>query len=208
MVGGESYMRAALPCEKLAYDITVVNGLDLVSANRTSGRKDIHPPAFQKLAVEIQRSDAEVFDEVRLCVGQSQDGDQSGEILFNDAWTRIGFFVRTLVDDQYIFRGKLIDILAGDKDFERLHVCLGNLQRLAYVKDKVTLAVGKVSFRMNKLDDFDDHHHFLLHGEGLIHLLDDLHDLRPVVNKLLRFHIQAAEVLLAIDVMALNELVE
>ena len=61
---------------------------------------------------------------------------------------------------------------------------------------------------MYQLDDLDHHHHLLLHRKRLVDLLHDLHDLRPIVNELLRFHIECAQVLLSFDFVALNEFIK
>ncbi len=61
---------------------------------------------------------------------------------------------------------------------------------------------------MHQFDDLDDHDHLLLHGQGLIDLFDDLHDLSPIVDKLLCFYVECAQIAGTFDLVAFDKLVK
>ncbi len=75
---------------------------------------------------------------------------------------------------------------------ERVYIALRNFERLADIEYQVLLAVGDRIFGKYQLDDLYDQYEFLLHREGLVYLLHDLHDVRPVVYKLLGISIETA----------------
>src|SRR5688572_6403109 len=70
------------------------------------------------------------------------------------------------------------------------------------------MAIRNFTICKNKLDDLNHHYQFLLHRKGLIHLLDDLYDVRPVIYKLLGIFIQRSQVLACIDLVSVTELIK
>src|SRR5687768_11664716 len=76
-----------------------------------------------------------------------------------------------------------------------MDILLGNFQRLPDVKNQIRLPIGNFIISIYQLNYFDDQHYLLLHGKGLIYLLDNLHDLCPIIHKLLGIGVEAAQIL-------------
>src|SRR5688572_7378543 len=94
-----------------------------------------------------------------------------------------------LINDQDMLGLQFINILPCDEIAEFLNIVLINFQSLPDIKYQVALTLRDFTVNEDQFDNFYDKNLLLLHGEGLIHLFGDLHDLRPVVNELLSLYI-------------------
>src|SRR5690606_39028267 len=61
---------------------------------------------------------------------------------------------------------------------------------------------------VDKFDNLDDEHQLLLHGERLVDLPNDLHDLRPVIDELRGFLVERAKLYKWLCAITVCELVE
>src|SRR5690606_12226718 len=208
MFRSESEVRFMLLGKEHPDHIAVIYRLDLITANSASRGKDIDTPTFEQLAVEIQRGNTEVLNEVRFGFRQPQNGDQPCQVFGYNPRTGIVLFVRPFVNNEHVLGGELVDILAGDKSFQCLHIGPRDFQGLANVEDQVPLSVRQLPFRVNQLDDLYDHDHLLLHRQRLVDLPDDLHDLRPVVYELLGIGIKGVGFVVGGSVLSVNEIIE
>src|SRR5687768_879706 len=124
VVGSKRNLRKLIVDQKLSNDIAIINRPDFVATNGTTGGKDVYLPTFQYDAIEIQRRDAQVLNKISFSIMQSEDGNETGQIFFDNSWSWI--LSRSFINDQYIFRSKLIDIMACDKRLQVLNIGLWN----------------------------------------------------------------------------------
>src|SRR5690606_1194074 len=162
----------------------------LIPPDGTSRREYVDDPASEQHAVQVQDRNAEVLDEINLRIRQPKDGDEAGEVALDDARAGMGIMSRTFVDDQYISRLQFVNVLTDDKLLERLDVGPRNSQPPPYVKDQIALSFGVRGVGIDQLDNLDDEHQFLLHGQRLVDLPDDLHNPGPVVHELCSLFVQ------------------
>src|SRR5688572_21020647 len=139
MVCSKRNLRKLIIDQKFPDDVAVINGADLVATNGTTSRKDIYLSTFQYNAIEIERCDPQVLYKISFSILQPEDRNETCQIFFDDSWAWI--FSGSFINDQYIFRSKLIDIVASNKRLQVVYIGLWNFQGLADVENKIGLSL-------------------------------------------------------------------